>query len=203
MTVGRSIAIALLAVAVASPPGSAAATDAARCAAAKLRVAGQKAKARLYCYGRGALAGATVDALCLAKVESKFAAAWARIEGHGGCATTNDAGDIEGRVDDFAADVAAALAPATATTVVTTSTCPPTTAFYCGSFCPTTPGIVALCPAGTTCVITGPSSCECQGAVISCGSLVGNFCRWGACPAGTTCMSDSGSTSCPPSCSCQ
>jgi hypothetical protein len=202
MPVGRSIAITLLAVAVTAPVASAA-TDAERCAAAKLRAAGQKAKARLYCYGRGALAGTTVDGACLAKIESKFSATWARIEGRGGCATTNDAGDIEARVDDFAADVVNALAPATATTVTTTSTCPPTTAFYCGSFCPTFPGIVALCPAGTTCVMTGPSSCECQGAVLSCGSLVGNFCRWGDCPAGTRCKSDSGSTSCPPSCSCQ
>jgi hypothetical protein len=132
-----------------------------------------------------------------------------RLEATGGCATTNDRDDIEGRVDAFVADLLATLPPTTTSSTTSTSTtitatttsCPPTTAFYCGVNAPTC-GPPALCPLGMTCTDTG-SGCACVGDSIPCGSLAGNFCRWGTRPAGTTCGVDPGSTSCPPSCSCQ
>jgi hypothetical protein len=176
-----------------------------RCTAAKLRAAGQKVQGKLGCHARGLLDGGGADAGCLAKVEAKFLARWGRIEGKGGCPVVGDAAAVEDRVDAFVADLVDALPPgtSTSTTTTTTSSCPPTTAFYCGNFCPG-PGPPPLCPSGKTCVV-GETGCSCVGDPIPCGNLIGagNFCRWGECPPGLTCAADPGSTSCPPACSCQ
>jgi hypothetical protein len=186
----------LAATAVAAGPGE-------RCAASKLRAAGQKAKSRFQCHARALLHGTSPEA-CLAKTESKLSSAWARIEARGGCATTNDVADVEARVDAFVDDLVAALPPTTTTTGTTTtptSSCPPLTALYCGiSSCGPFPP--ALCPPGMTCVTT-PTFCACQGDPIPCSSLNGNFCRWGTCPVGTTCGTDPDSTVCPRGCSCR
>jgi hypothetical protein len=177
-----------------------------RCAAAKLRAAAQKASGKLRCHARAVLRGSAPDAACLAKIEAKFQATWARIEDRGGCATTNDAADVEQRVDAFVDGLVVALPPSTSTTSTTvtpTTSCPPLTALYCGiSACPGF-GPPPLCPTGMTCVTIPAGSCECVGDPIPCGSLNGNLCRWGTCPVGQTCGTDPNSTVCPRGCGCQ
>jgi hypothetical protein len=64
------------------------------------------------------LNGGSPDA-CLAKTEAKFVSAWTRIESRGGCATTNDAADVEAKVDDFVDDLVAALPPSTTSSSTT------------------------------------------------------------------------------------
>src|SRR5262245_39999942 len=76
-----------------------AADPAAACAAAKLKAAGKKASAKLNCVAKAAAKGLPVDGLCLSKAETKFAAAFAKADGKGGCLTPNDAGTIEASVD--------------------------------------------------------------------------------------------------------
>ena len=200
---GVPMAVAAL-VAGALAAGAAHASDpTARCAAVKLRAAGHKTQGKLDCEARGALHGGGADPACLARVEAKFAAAWARIEARGGCALTRDVAAVESRVDQLVADLVAAIPPTTNTTTTqtTTSSCPPTTAFYCGDFCPPSPP-VALCPPGMTCTTSGPS-CTCTGPAPPCGDLNGRFCSYGECPPGQTCRIAPGSTGCILPCSCQ
>jgi hypothetical protein len=200
----RAAVAAALVVVLAASAGAGSPSE--RCAAGKLKAAGQKARARAQCWVRAFQRGHAVDADCLARSEQKFSSTWARLEAAGGCATTNDRDDVEGRVDTFVADLVAALPPttSTSTTITTSSSCPPTTAFYCGinsPFC----GSPSLCPSGMTCVDAGGGACTCTGAAIPCdsSSLKGLLCAWGTCPSGMACKMDPGSTSCPPSCSCQ
>lgn len=180
-------------------PVTSTAGDAERCVAAKLRATGQKSVGLLECHARGARrGGARAD--CVARIHDRFMSTWARIDSRLGCMNASDAVAIEGKVDAFVADVVAALPSTTSTTMTPTSTCPPSTAFYCGQTC--VPD-VSLCPVGMTCTATGASTCACVGPTIPCGDLAGNFCQWGACPVGMACAADPGSTSCPPSCRCQ
>ena len=211
MRTHRLLAIALVAAVLATPAG--AATPSERCTAGKFRAAVRKAKGRVQCHIAALGDGGSADAACLAKVEARFAATWARIEMRGGCATMNDRDDVEALVDAFVADLSAMLVPATpttslgpsttstsSTTVTPSSSCPPLTAFYCGvGGCGPFPP--PLCPPGLTCDL---QTCACVGPAIPCGDLHNpNFCRWGECPSGMTCKVDPGSTSCPASCACQ
>ncbi len=195
----RRLVLALLALraasALAADPGE-------RCAAAKMRAVGQKAKARLQCYARALVQGAGPDAGCLSQVENRFATRWAKIEMLGGCATVGDEASIESSVDGFVSDIVAALPPnttTTSTTVTATSTCPPTTGLYCGSGA--CGPFFAICPGGMTC--TDPANgCTCVGDPVPCGNLQGALCQWGTCPAGMTCGPDPASTACSPPCAC-
>lgn len=203
----RSRVVALLVVfAAALPtPATAGAATAERCAATKLGAAGRKTNGLLGCQAQAVQRGAAVDPACVARVVDKFAAAWARIEARGACATVGDLENVEAQVDALVASLAAALSPTTTTTSTTTtptSTCPPTTALYCGISACGGPGPQALCPTGMSCS-TAEEGCRCEGPATSCGDLIGAFCRWGSCPTGLTCQSDPGSSSCPPACSCQ
>jgi hypothetical protein len=176
------------------------------CASAKMRAVGQEVKGRLQCYARAILHGAGPDAACLNQVANRFATRWAKIEAFGGCATTGDEASLESDADVFVSDVVARLPSATSTTtsttVTATSSCPSTTALYCGiSACGGPGGFNALCPTGMTC--TDPANgCACVGDPIPCGDLHGAFCRWGTCPAGMSCGTDPNSVGCPPSCAC-
>jgi hypothetical protein len=197
------LAIAIAAAVLATTAGAATPSD--RCTAGKFRAAVRKAKGRVQCHISALGGGGSADPVCLAKVEARFDATWARIETRGGCTTMNDRDDVEALVDVFVADLAAMLAPpspsttSTSTTVTPTSSCPPLTAFYCGVSCGTFPP--SLCPPGLTCDL---AACKCVGPAIPCGDLHNpNFCQWGECPSGMTCKTDPGSTSCPPSCACQ
>jgi hypothetical protein len=98
------------------------------------------------------------------------------------------------------------------TTTTTTTSCPPATAFYCGSAeCGGSPGcppfFPALCPQGMTCTTMG-TTCGCTGATIPCGDprlsgLTCNFCKWGSCPPGMTCGGVPKSGGCGFDCACQ
>src|SRR5262249_7196726 len=105
-TVGAVLVTLSLAagIAGASQPGE-------RCAAAKLRAAGRKSAGKLNCQAREVLRrdGSEVD--CLARIESKFASAWAKIEAKGGCVVSGDADTVEGLVDQLVADLVAVIPP--------------------------------------------------------------------------------------------
>ena len=93
-----------------------AADPGAACAAFKRKAAAKKLSAKVKCYGTALKKGKEVDASCLSNAESKFNDSFAKAEGKGGCATLNDADDIESWVDDTLAQLLAAL-PATASVV--------------------------------------------------------------------------------------
>jgi hypothetical protein len=76
-----------------------AADPGATCAAAKRKAAGKKVDGKLKCVAKATMKGMPVDALCLSKVETKFATAFAKAEAKGGCLTSGDAGAIEASVD--------------------------------------------------------------------------------------------------------
>ncbi|HJQ84773.1 MAG TPA: hypothetical protein VKA21_11895 [Candidatus Binatia bacterium] len=195
----RSLA-GLLALVVVTSAG-AMPTAGERCAAAKILAAVKKAKAKGACHAKAVLGGDDLAA-CVGKAEGKFSAAWAKILAHGGCASTGDEADIESKVDAFVADLVAELppGPTTSTTSTPTTTCPPSTAFYCG-FNSCAPGL-ALCPAGMTCIPDG-SFCTCDGTPPPCGNLNAPMCQWGECPAGMTCGFDDTQGICPPPCVCR
>ncbi len=191
-----------------------AATDGARCSAAKLRAAAKKAQGLLACHAAAVSRGTPVDPVCLARVKTRFAAKWAQIEAKGGCATVGDVETIEGHIDTLVDVLVAALPPTTSTSTSTTSTtttsCPPPTAFYCGlvagsggtGACPGF-GFPPLCPSGMTCQSTGSASCTCVGDAPACGDLRVPLCQYGTCPSGQTCQGNPGSGTCPPTCGCQ
>ena len=88
-----------------SPAGALLGTDAAKkCAGAKLRAAGKKTAFKTKCYSQAATTG-TLDPLCISRAEDVFHRKWAAAESKGGCATTNDEGAIEAKVDAFVGDV--------------------------------------------------------------------------------------------------
>jgi hypothetical protein len=68
---------------------------------------------KLNCQARGVLGGGGPDAECIARVESKFASVWARIEARGGCVVSGDAATVESLVDGLVADLVAAIPPTT------------------------------------------------------------------------------------------
>jgi hypothetical protein len=92
--------------------GSASATTTAarRCAASKLKAAAGGSAGLLGCYASAAKRGAGIDATCIGKTHDKLASAFGRAEAKGGCARSDDAGDVTTRLDDFTAAVASALA---------------------------------------------------------------------------------------------
>jgi len=92
-------------------PGWSAVSPARKCAAAKAKATAAKASAKVACYRTAITKNVDVDPDCLAKAEAKFAKAFATLEAKGGCATSNDAGDLEATVDAFVDDVVTALVP--------------------------------------------------------------------------------------------
>lgn len=94
-----TVAAVLLAAATARAGGD----PALKCAAAKAQAAGKKAAAKLKCHAKAVGKQVAVDTACLSTAEGKFAAAFTKAESKGGCATTGDAGTIEGLVDTFVA----------------------------------------------------------------------------------------------------
>jgi len=116
------------------------------CAAAKLRAAARKASTKIACHRRAILTGSSLDASCIARAEEKFLRAFAAAEARGGCATTNDAGDVEAAVDQFIADLIAQL-PATTTTTSSSSS----STVVCGAG--------GVCSQGAPC---GPNGEFCQ-----------------------------------------
>jgi len=99
-------------VIVVSMGGSASAAPSAarRCAVTKLKAAGGSAASLLGCHANAVKRDVAVDGACIEKAHGKLTGAFAKAEAKGGCARTNDAGDVTTRLDDFVAAVAAALA---------------------------------------------------------------------------------------------
>ncbi len=84
--------------------------DGRRCAAAKLKATGKKAKDKLACHARSAAKGGAVDPACLAKAEAKFAKAFATADGRYACTAEGDASTVETTlVDPLVDDLAAAF----------------------------------------------------------------------------------------------
>jgi hypothetical protein len=52
-----------------------------------------------------------VDPTCFDKPEAKYAYAWSKLEGNGGCLTEGDDGMLQDKLDAFVADIIAALDP--------------------------------------------------------------------------------------------
>lgn len=144
-------------------------TAANRCAAMKLKATGNKAKAKLLCYGKAMRGGGSVAADCLAKAEAHFASAFAAAEHSPTCLTTRDADDVESTVDDLVAEVVAAIpseppttTPSSTTTVTTGTTTTTTTCLADGTY---------GCHRGGQCC--EPDLCE---ATIYLGSAQASFC---------------------------
>jgi len=90
-------------------PGSPGDANANRCAAAKLKAAGKRAKGALGCEARAAKGDDPVDADCVAGAADKFTQAFASAEAKGGCATTGDAGSVAAGIDARLLSVVAQL----------------------------------------------------------------------------------------------
>src|SRR3989442_5783452 len=85
------VALALICIwVVVEAPCLAATTPARRCAAAKRKLAAKKVVGLTRCDATAVTNGAPVDSNCVTPVRAKLATRWARIEGHGGRATTRD-----------------------------------------------------------------------------------------------------------------
>ncbi len=95
-----------------------------KCQGAKIKDAGKKAACLTGLQAKIATAGTgTLDPAAVAKCASKVGAAFAKLEGKGGCNTTGDSTTIEDKVDAFVDDVANELTCAPPPTG--TSTCAP------------------------------------------------------------------------------
>ncbi len=110
MTVARLGSFALAVLLVASVDAGAATAPARRCAAAKLKAAGQAAAGLLGCHASAAKRGAAVDASCVSKAHAKLMSAFGKAESKGGCASSGDTATVTDTLDDFVVAVAAALA---------------------------------------------------------------------------------------------
>jgi hypothetical protein len=80
-----------------------------KCAAAKIRAAGKKAKCLLGLEAKGAKMGTAPDPLEVQRCKDQLFSAFSTNETNGGCLTTGDADAIEDKVDAFVADVDAEL----------------------------------------------------------------------------------------------
>jgi hypothetical protein len=113
-----------------------------RCAGAKLKATGKKAKAKLACHAKATGRGLAVDPGCLAKAEVRFTTAFAQAEARPPCLTTGDAATIESLLDALvAAAVVGSPPPGTTTTtnppsVTTTTTTTTTTPSFCAPVAP-------------------------------------------------------------------
>jgi hypothetical protein len=116
-------AIAVVVTLLVGPAGAAdESSPAVRCATAKLKAAGKKHGAKVGCYSKALRTDQPVDAACLSAAEAKFAAAFARAEAAGGCATSSDAPDVEADVDACVGALVQLLVPGAPTTTTVTST---------------------------------------------------------------------------------
>jgi hypothetical protein len=76
-------------------------TERDRCAGGKLRAAARRAKVELRCRRVAAKRSTTPDAACLDKAQSGLLNGFARRDGRGDCATTDDAAAVEDLISDF------------------------------------------------------------------------------------------------------
>jgi hypothetical protein len=160
-------------------------TPAEKCAAAKLNAASKKIAAKLRCYQKAVAANGRLHPNCLVAADAIFAAAFARAEARGGCATTGDATAVEMEVDAEVASLVSALAPVTITTTPTTASSATTTSMTTTTVATTTTTAPACLPLGSACGACGSGSCrpDVGGANICAGGL----CLGGPCTADADC----------------
>lgn len=87
----------------------------------------KKHRAKIRCHARAIRAGQAADPACLAAVEAKFVAAFARAEERGGCTTTGDASTVEAALDTCVDALVGLLSPHTTSSTTTTATTTTTT----------------------------------------------------------------------------
>jgi hypothetical protein len=93
-------------------PSDAASSPAQKCGFAKMKAALKKSEALNACYRAAFAEGqTTLDPACVDGVDMKFQEKFQKIEGKGGCRTTNDAAGIENIVDRCGAQIAISLSP--------------------------------------------------------------------------------------------
>jgi len=79
------------------------------CSSKELSAAGKKAGGVIKCYAKAAGKATPLDTSCTGAAATKFGASWTKATAAGDCNTTVSQGDIETKVDNFAADVNAEL----------------------------------------------------------------------------------------------
>jgi hypothetical protein len=82
---------------------------ASKCSSKELSAASKKAGKVLKCYAKAAGKGIPLDTTCTGGATTKFGASWAKATAATDCTTTVSQGDIETKIDNFAADVNAEL----------------------------------------------------------------------------------------------
>lgn len=82
-----------------------------KCSLAKSTAALKKFAAKMKCHQKGIAKGSAVDAQCLTKAESKFAAAIMKAEEPGACLVNGDGDAIESLVDDCVTGIASYTPP--------------------------------------------------------------------------------------------
>ena len=139
----RTLAILLTFIGLAAPAhdDAAAAIPAARCVAAKIRAVGKAVFDKAKCHQRAVAAGTAVDPACLAKAETRLAAAVSKADVLGPCA---------GTAAEFAGDVVQCVASFVTTTTPTSSTTSTTIAA----------GVESCCYGATMCTQTDTVSCS-------------------------------------------
>ena len=160
--------LAIVARGALGPIEAAGASAASRCAAAKMKAAGKKVYGKAKCHQRALLADAPVDAACVAKVESKFAAAIASADLLGLCPGT--AAGLETDVDACVASLVAGVATTTPTASTTSTTLAATVEVCCQgtSFCTQ---IMAATPGDCSALgtaVAGPAGSACDGTTGTC-----------------------------------
>src|SRR5207253_565024 len=111
---------------LATAPGAALAQGS-KCTGMEIGAAGKKAGGLAKCCAKAASKGLPLDTTCTGKAVTKFGASWTKATAAADCNTTVSQGDIETKVDNFAADVNSELTATGATTTTTTTTQAPTT----------------------------------------------------------------------------
>jgi hypothetical protein len=86
-------------------------TTAAKCAAKKITLAAKAAKGYLNAVAKGSSRGRPTDPVTLEKIRSRLTSDFAKREASGLCQTTNDAAATLALIEDFAAEIDAALDP--------------------------------------------------------------------------------------------
>jgi hypothetical protein len=137
------------------------------CASAKLKAAGKLAACLLGLEAKAAANGTSPDGFKIAKCSEKLSTAFTKAETRGGCNTTGDAGNINGKVDAFVVDADAELSGSSPTTSTTaTSTTTTTSPVPCGD---TFPSCNGSCPGDQGCAFYG-GGCSCVTASQCAGS---------------------------------
>jgi uncharacterized membrane protein len=104
------LTVSLIAL-ICAPIAQAASNPAQKCAAAKLKAATLKVNGELKCQKKALATGSAVDPVCLEKIQTKFAKAFAKAQAKGGCKNEDDAAAVQESAELFVDDVVTTLGP--------------------------------------------------------------------------------------------